>query len=70
MQTVQFYLQQISFVYIKFYCLNFKWSIFGQGSLEAQNNPSWEASILLKVIIEKSRGEVSLVEQDTIENVS
>ena len=26
--------------------------------------------LLIKVIIEKSRGEVSLVEQDTIENVS
>ena len=64
MQTVQFHLQQISFVYIMFYCShNFKWWICGQGSLEAQNSPSWVASILLKVIIEKSRGEVSLVEQ-------
>ena len=31
---------------------------------------NWLKAIWGKVIIEKSRGEVSLVEQDTIENVS
>ena len=47
-------------------------------SNECRNNKDYENAaaflfirvLLHKVIIEKSRGEVSLVEQDTIENVS
>ena len=36
----------------------------------APKTPSLFASLSYKVIIEKSRGEVSLMEQDTIKNVS
>ena len=49
-----------------------KWfSIPHYGSCEAINaaSPANER-LAAKVIIEKSRGEVSLLEQDTIENVS
>ena len=43
-------------------------NVFLVGPLKWPNIPSW--MVLPKVIIEKSRGEGSLMEQDTIENVS
>ena len=49
---------------------NANWEVINLPERKLAKCTSVHCNILIKVDIEKSRGEVSLVEQDTTENVS